>query len=234
MRTLDQINKLKETFSAPYVVDDFITEADINQLESIFDTAHSKVYKSTGPVTLNLRMYHTHPVVANILRKIEQQIGPFDINAAFFFYTDYPHIIHNDDMMNLPEDTYKAVVVPLRLYGDSVTDQPHLCLFDQHYFHGPAKFFNGDKDLPTYYNKQIYDYGDVAGITNSEISEDMYGQYFTHLKREWLQGLSVQTVLPWVPGKCIIFDSVQLHCSSDFRKQNIKAKLAISIFTRKV
>lgn len=233
MRTLEQINKIKQTFSDPYVVSDFITETEIGQLENIFNVAHSKVYKNTGPITLDLRMYLNHPVVADILSKIEKQIGQFEINSAFFFQTDYPHIIHNDDMFELPDSTYKAVVIPLRLYGEP-TQYPDLCFFDQCYFHGPSKFFNGDAGLPTYYNRQVYEYTDVDGVVEGAIGDDEYEKHFTHLKRRWLNGLSVHSALPWIPGKCIIFDSVRLHCSSDFRKLNIKSKLAISIFTRRV
>ena len=163
-------------------------------------------------------------------------IGNFEITAGFFFSTDYPHIIHNDDLFQLPDTVYKAITIPLRLDTDTtITGTSHLCFFDQSYFHGPSKFFKGDSDIPTYYNKQIYDYSQVDGLLDHNgIDEECYQKYFTHLKHKWLEGLSLHSVLPWTPGSCIIFDSVRLHCSSDFRKMNIKSKLGISIFTKRI
>jgi hypothetical protein len=108
---------------------------------------------------------------------------------------------------------------------------PKLCFFDQFYFHGPSKFFNGDESIPTYYNKQVYDYQDVSGLVNGVFSDN--NNYFTHLKPQWLEGLSLHSSLDWIPGHALIFDSVRLHCASDFRNLGIKSKLGISIFTKK-
>jgi hypothetical protein len=38
--------------------------------------------------------------------------------------------------------------------------------------------------------------------------------------------------LKWKPTDALVFDSVRLHCASDFRKLNIQSKLGISIFTK--
>jgi hypothetical protein len=56
----------------------------------------------------------------------------------------------------------------------------------------------------------------------------------THLKPQWLEGLSLHSTLDWVPGNIMIFDSLRLHCASDFRKLGIRSKTAISIFTKKI
>jgi hypothetical protein len=109
---------------------------------------------------------------------------------------------------------------------------PKLCFFDQFYFHGPSKFFNGDTTIPTYYNKQVYDYKDINGLVSTPFVDN--DNYFTHLKLQWLEGLSLHSALDWVPGNAIVFDSVRLHCASDFRKLGIKSKLGISIFTKKL
>ena len=102
--------------------------------------------------------------------------------------------------------------------------------FDQFYFHGPAKFFNGDTNVATYYNKQVYEYSDVDGLVDVQFVDA--DKLFTHLKPSWLKGLSLHSTLEWRPGNALIFDSVRLHCASDFRRLNIQSKLAISIFTR--
>lgn len=242
MRTTEQIDKIKKTFSDPYIVHDFITPDDVAHLIKLFDEDNtngnidpnqSKVYKNTGPVTLDIHKYLNDPVVDGIIKQLKLAIGNFEITAGFFFFTNYPHIIHNDDLFQLPDTIYKGITIPLRLDAENIVDYSNLCFFDQHYFHGPSKFFKGSKDIPTYYNKQVYDYSNVDGLLEyNPIDDELYQKYFTHLKREWLEGLSLHSVLPWKPGSCIIFDSLQLHCASDFRKHNIKSKLGISIFTK--
>jgi len=231
MRNKDSINKIKARISDPYAIENFLSKEDVDHLISLYseeqdNTNSPVVYKNTGPVTLDLKNYITDLVITKILEKLKLAIGSFEITAAFFFYTETPHIIHNDDTFELP-DVYKAITIPLHIDGTAI---PKLCFFDQFYFQGPAKFFNSGKDIPTYYNKQVYDYTDVDNIIDQPFIDKH--QYFTHLKPHWLQGLSLHSAIDWIPTQAIIFDSVRLHCASDFTQQGIKSKLGISIFTK--
>lgn len=234
MRSKEQIELISKNFSSPRAVENFLAPAEVQELISIYKSSNSSaplVYKNTGPVTLNINEYLNRPIFKSIWSRIEQEIGPFEMTAGFFFWTNYPHIIHNDDTFELPDNVYKGINLPLEFEGTSQI-YPKLCFFDQYYFHGPAKFFNGSKDIPTYYNKQVYEYTDVSGIVKEPFVNN--DKLFTHLNPKWLEGLSLQTSLDWVPGNALIFDSVQLHCASDFRQLGIKSKLGISIFTKKL
>lgn len=234
MRTLSQIREIKKNISDPYQVSNVLSELEINHLLDIFEGAEEKnaplVYKNTGPVTLDIKLYLDDTVVKSILNKIETLIGSYDITAGFFFKTNYPHIIHNDDTYELPDSVYKAITIPLKLEGTNIRDFPKLCFFDQFYFQGPAKFFKDEKHIDTFYNKQVYDYSEIENIdnTNSVIDKTL----FSHLKPKWLEGLSLHSTIDWIPGNMIIFDSVRLHCASDFRNLGIVSKTAISIFTK--
>jgi hypothetical protein len=233
MRTITQINNIKKQISDPYEVKNFLTNDQIIHLINLFETNLKKlnspvVYKNTGPVTLDLKPLLEDSIINKILRDLTDIIGIYEITAAFFFSTDYPHIIHNDDTFELPDNVYKGITIPLKIYGSE--NIPKLCFFDQFYFHGPAKFFKGSSNLPTYYNKQIYDYKDVEGLVDTSIQDTE--NLFTHLNRQWLEGLSVNSTLSWTPTSALIFDSVRLHCASDFRQQGISRKLGISIFTK--
>ena len=230
MRTVDQIKNIRKNISDPYSVSGFISLDDINHLIAIFENDTNKIKKNTGPVTVNLSPYFGNPIIKKIINQLKTNIGDFEITSSFFFETDYPHVIHNDDTFELPDTVYKAITLPLEL------DQfngvyPKLCFFDQFYFHGPAKFFNGSKDIPTYYNKQVYEYSNVCGVTAQTFVGD--NKLFTHLNSKWLDGLSLNSTLDWIPGNALIFDSVRLHCASDFRKLGVTSKLGISIFTKK-
>jgi hypothetical protein len=240
MRTIEQIEKIKFRIDDPKTLNNFLTQKEIIHLTMIFDTAENlnspykgKIKKNTGPVTLELTQFSSDSVVKSIFEKIENVIGPYDVVSAFFFKTDYPHVIHNDDSFELPENVYKAITLPLEIYGENIKGFPSLCFFEQFYFHGPSKFFKSEEYIPTYYNKQIYDYKDIENLTDSPFDEELYKKYFTHVKKQWLEGLTFYSAIDWIPGAAIIFDSVRLHCASDFRKQNIREKLAISIFTKK-
>lgn len=234
MRTSEDINLIKSRISDPYCINDFITLDQVNYLINLFESQKSEpntVYKNTGPITLDIKDYLEDAVISNIIGKLKKELGQFDITAGFFFYTNYPHIIHNDDTYQLPVGVYKGITIPLKIYGSD--NVPDLCFFDQFYFHGPAKFFNKDTDIPTFYNKQIYDYTAVDGISDKIIiDESTRNKYFTHLKLQWLKGLTLWGTLKWKPTSALIFDSIRLHCASDFRQQGITHKLGISIFTR--
>jgi hypothetical protein len=232
MRTPEQISQIKTTVQDPYEIKNILTVEEVNCLIEIFKNqpTDNKIYKNTGPVTLDLKSNINNPIIIKILALIENSIGPFEITAAFFFQTSFPHIIHNDDSFELPDNVYKAITLPLSMEGFS-GEYPKLCFFDQFYFHGPSKFFNGNDLIPTYYNKQVYDYQDVSGFVDIPFADNY--DYFTHLKPQWLEGLSLHSALDWIPGNALVFDSTRLHCASDFRALGIRSKLGISIFTKR-
>lgn len=232
MRTSIQIEKIKSDIIQPYAVDNFLTEHEVQHLVQLFesrDLEPAKVYKNKGPTTLDILEVMDDVVIQNVLAKISSEIGPFELTAGLFFYTNYPHIIHNDDTFELPDSVYRAITIPLKLYGNG-NEYPKLCMFDQFYFHGPAKFFNGETYIESFFNKCVYDYKDVDGIVDKPIDPSIS---LTHLKPEWLNGLSIHSTLEWKPTNAIIFDSVRLHCASDFRSLGYEFKLGLSVFTKR-
>lgn len=233
MRTVEQIQQIKNRIIEPYVVENFVSKSEVLELVSIFENdSDNKIHKNTGPITLNIGKYQQHlDIFPKIFSRLEKEIGPHEIYTGFFFTTHAPHIIHNDDQFELPPNIYRGITIPLTMDDDIERDEyPKLCMFDQFYFHGPAKFFNGSANIPTYYNKQVYEYSDVDGLTDKPFNGP---DYFTHLKPSWLEGLSFHSALEWKPTNALIFDSTRLHCASDFRKLGIKRKLGLSIFTLK-
>jgi hypothetical protein len=232
MRTPEQINHIQKTISDPYLVADMISHDDLIHLINIFKNDPNKIKKNTGPITLNLAPHFDDLVVKKIIDRLKIYIGDFEITASFFFETDYPHVIHNDDTFELPDSVYKAITLPLELDNFNGV-YPKLCFFDQFYFHGPAKFFQKEIDIPTYYNQCIYDYKNVdRWVKDAYFDDTVRRMYLQHLKPKWLTGLTFWGALDWKPGNAIIFDSTRLHCASDFRPLNITKKIGISIFTK--
>jgi hypothetical protein len=229
MRSAEDKELLVSRFTDVIYADNFLRAEEISDLIDLYNRSNNKIYKNTGPVTCDSIMHD--PMLAVIAQRLRPFIGDFKIYSAAFFDVKFPHIIHNDDEKSFPR-TYKAITLPLKLeYAEENTELPKLCVFDQYYLEGPAKFFNGDKNIPTYYNTQVYEYSAVQNKSATAISLDIVSKYMTHIKPKWLTGLSINSIHEWRPGSAIIFDAVKLHCASDFRRLGITSKLGISIFT---
>jgi hypothetical protein len=229
MRSAEDKKFLTSRFTDTIYVQEFLRPEEISYLIDLFNNSNDKIYKNTGPVTSSSIMEDS--ILESIAQRLRPLIGDFKIYSAAFFDVKTPHIIHNDDLKSLPM-TYKAITLPLKLeYSKEQTELPGLCIFDQYYLEGPGKFFNGDVDIPTFYNQQIYEYSDVQNKSATGISRVDILKYLTHLKPMWLKGLSINSIYTWKPGSAIIFDALKLHSATDFRKLGITSKLGISIFT---
>lgn len=228
MRSLDQINLIKQEQSPPTQVLNLIDNNKINFLLDYYHNSNDVVEKNTGPKVLKVEP--GYGIIDDIIEDLKPIIGDFKVRTAHFFDVSKPHIIHNDDHKSLPQ-SYKAITLPLYIKGE---DTPHLVFFDQYYYHGPVKCVkNSNKKMPVYYNDLLNDYTDIENLNTRGIPEDIRTNMLTHLKKDWLDGFSVHSYFPWMLGSGIIFDSLQLHCASDFTAKNITQKIGLSIFTVK-
>jgi len=227
-RTQEDKDFILERLEETYYIENFIDKKDIEELCNMFYNKSNKVHKNTGPITAAIKDYNI-----DVLKKIENKIYKLypdsEIYHGMFFYVERPHIIHNDDNREKWPKIYKAFNIPLEYEGE---EEPHLCFFDQVYLEGPSKFFKGEQDVETHYNTIVNDYKDVLGKTDEPFDSIMKEKYLTHLKDQWLEGLSFNSAHNWTPGNAIVFDCCRLHCASDFTKIGVKNKLGISIFTK--
>ena len=230
MRTQEQITAIKNTQSDPKQHWDILNYGNIVDLLIHYNDSSKKVeQKSTGPKVLYVK--EGEGVIDNILDKLRQTYGDFEVRSAHYFDVTKPHIIHNDDDFDYPQ-CYKAFVIPLLVEG-ATCDKAKFFVFDQSYYGGPAKFVNGEDvtGKPVHYNTFLTDYTDVQDQASCGLN-DFELQYLTHLKSKWLESLSVNKYFDWRIGSIISFDSLNLHCSSDFNKAGITRKIGLSIFTK--
>jgi len=226
MRTKEQIAKLRETHSRPVQAWNLISDDKVKFLLSHYYNSDEVIEKNTGPKTLNVK--HGQGVIDDIVESLKNIIGDFKVRSAQIFDVTTPHVLHNDDDSDYP-DTYKAITIPLHIEGNGI---PKLVFFDQYYYHGPVKLFNGRrKDPRVYYNKPLTEYTNVDNLSETDIPQNLKSELLSHLKDEWLKGLSIQSYFPWTIGSGIIFDSLQIHCASNFLDQGVKRKIGLSIFT---
>ncbi len=236
MRTNEQIKKIKETQSDPVQYINFVKQDNVRKIVEYYENNKDKAeVKTTGPTCLYIK--EGDGVIDNIVRKLRDIYGNFKIRNAQIFDVSSPHVIHIDDGKDLPQ-AYKAFTLPLKVEWSEHAEYRNMALaklifFDQHYYGGPVKFFNGetvDENTKVHYNMPLTNYKEVEGTNDVGIREEVQN-YLTHLRPHWLEGLSVQCYFPWVGGSCIAFDSLQLHSASDFNKLGITRKLGVSIFT---
>jgi len=226
MRTDKQIEKIKKYESAPVQLLNVINEEKIKSLIN-FHNQNDKVEKNTGPIISYVQ--EGEGIIDDILELLRLHYGNFKVRVAHFFDVTKPHIIHNDDDFEYP-NSYKAFTIPLEVRAK--TNKAKLVFFDQYYYDGPSKFVNKTdvSKLPKYYNEFITSYERVFYKDNIEINKE-HKKLLSHLRDEWLEGLTVQKYFPWTVGSIIAFDSLQLHCASNFLDTGAISKLGLSIFT---
>jgi len=225
MRTQEQIDIIKRYERPPAIHSSVVSDEKIKLLLDYYYNSDNIIEKNTGPKVLFVK--EGEGIIDDVIEYLQSIYGPFSVRTAHYFDVTRPHIIHNDDDKSLPT-SYRAFTIPL--WADGNDEDIGLVMYDQFYYHGPAKFINGEmQDSPTYYNDFVRDYKDVSYTTNGVVQHPE----LTHLRKHWLQGLSVNTVLPWRIGNILSFESLRLHSSTDFVSKGIPRKIGLSIFTVK-
>lgn len=234
MRTLEQELELASFFSPTVLLERILTDDDIRELISIYDNSPNKIYKNTGPVTLDLTAEMlTHAAIRKIFAAVKDAVGEFQFMSGFFFEVTSPHIIHNDDSFMYPR-TFKGMTIPLRIEREYESESyPKLCFFEQYYLGGPSKFMKGSKNVPSYYNQILYEYDGVKNLVDTPFPDEIRSELMPHIRPANFEGLSFKESYDSIPGNVLVFDAVRLHAASDFRKVGITKKLGISIFTTK-
>lgn len=234
MRSEDEKSRIIARFSEAKLYEQILTDSDIQELVTYYRNTREKIHKNTGPVTVNIDIAF---ILNSPLRKIWDAVNDdfhgVEFLSGFFFEVSKPHIIHNDDSFELP-DIYKGITVPLEIVReDGSCGYPKLCFFDQVYLDGPSKFMKGSENVPSFYNQILYDYQGVIGMVDEPFPESIRERLMPHIRPSNFQGLSFKEEFDSIPGNSLVFDAVRLHAASDFRKNKIKSKLGISIFTTK-
>lgn len=229
MRTPAQIDLLKKSHSPSEQLLNMLDDTKINFLLDYYHSC-TKIEKNTGPKVVYVN--EGENIIDDVLELLRIKFGDFKVRSAHYFEVDTPHILHIDDDFRLP-NSYKAFTIPLWVDCNDC-NKIKLIMFDQYYYGGPVKFFKGETSIDqTYYNVPLYDYSDVENLSTTKLPNAIKHALLSHIKNEWLDGLSINDYFPWTIGSIIAFDSLRIHCSSDFRKAGINKKIGLSIFTEK-
>ena len=227
MRTKEQIELIKSTQSDPVQL---INVLDSKKIDLLLNYYHNqkKIEKNTGPKVVYVD--EGVDIIDDILLFLREHFGNFKLRSAHFFEVETPHVLHIDDDFDFP-NTYKAFTIPLWVDGNDC-NKIKLIMFDQYYYGGPVKFFKGESNISkTYYNIPLNDYTEVENKSSKGITNSIKRKFLSHIKNNWLEELSISNYFPWTIGSIIAFDSLRIHCSSDFRNVGINKKIGLSIFT---
>jgi hypothetical protein len=223
-----EINRFEKNNSDPKQILDFITKDENNSLIEYFNT-QEKIHKNTGPIVANIDT--NNDVFDNIFTRLKAVLGEVTVMSAIVFETPWAHVIHND-VDNNYKTPYKAITIPLKLWGDIKDEDIKLMMFDQYYYHAGKKFMNGGTQTKNFYKHgPLLEYTNVSYTNDKGIAKEVKEKYLTHLQPNWLEGLSIHSYFPWKINSAIIFDVARLHSSSDFNALGVERKMAMSIFT---
>ena len=85
-----------------------------------------------------------------------------------------------------------------------------------------------DYNTLTCYNKD----GSVREIDwNKPIDDEIYKKYFTHFKKQWLDGFELEDVYQWNRGSLIVFDRSQAHSGINFMANQVTIKCGLTLMT---
>lgn len=227
-------NKQISLMGDPLCIDNFLSLSEIEALKEIEKSKPSSLREgrptaAETEVTFDAWTFKEKELLEMKLKKL---IGPFEVWGGNYFSTSLPYAPHVDTGTDIPEANYKNIVIPMETFPKN--KETYLVLFKQRYFGNNTGFYASGESYSREYtaNGELFEYSRVLGYDPSlQIEEHLLQSHLAHLNPKNLVGLSVSHVLPWNVGSCIIFDSAQIHCSSDFRKQGISRKSALSLFT---
>lgn len=230
MRTQEELERIKQNIKPSGQIEDFITSDERNNLLLYYNRKASNIVrKPTGPKTYNLENYND---LDWLLDRLKASFGEFKPWSIQFFDTAVPHMIHNDDHPDNP-NSYKTFLFPLSYNPWYPTTELEFFVFEQFYFQGEAKFIKNDPGkFPIYKNKMLTEYTDVENLATDPIDNDTANK-LTHLKKSWLEGLSVDKIFKWRFNSVIHFHPCQLHAAGNFLKHNVNRKIGLSIFTER-
>ena len=221
---------IKESSTKVQVIENFLDSEEIIRLLEIH---------SSQPVT-RTKTYNTETnldvewsEIIEIKNRLSNYIGNFKIDMGHFFDSFEPYWTHVDTGMDMSKSIYKAILLPL--YREPA-GQCNIVFFKQKYFGSSVSFVKGAPAQPhtLSYNGMLEDYSEIEGLKKGfKISPEVYETYLNHMPYSTLEGLEVDTIVPWTPGSAIVFDRSQLHASGNFKLQGIHTKIGISIFTER-
>ncbi len=226
-----------QLMSDPLCIENFLSKDEVRLLLDI-ERGKPDHYRSIrqaphGNTVVTFNPWE-NPEQTIIKDRLENIIGKFEVWGGNYFSTTVAYLPHVDTGENFQYANFKNIVIPLEI--EPLGQTTHLILFKQRYFGNSTGFFASGvgADRKVTCNENLYDYSRVMFLDREHrIDPEILNTHLRHVGPKNLEGLSISHMLPWAVGSCLIFDSAQIHCSSEFTRNGTRRKSALSIFTYK-
>jgi hypothetical protein len=208
---------------------------DVSTLIPYFDNADDVWIKETGPKTVSLENFLKSDRWPELKEFVSDTLrSDFVVVGGNFFMTNKPYIIHTDGKFQsvLENENFYNVVIPLKIQPEDSKTQ--LIIFEQTYYGVPTKFVFGDKTEDFIITSYPYKNNHDEVLNLNQASDLVDEKHLGHLRKNWLEGMSIKLMLDWNIGEALFFPSEHLHCSSCFKFSGVKNKLGLSLFIRKI
>ena len=235
-RSESNIKKITELFSSHQVIDNFLTEKEIEFFLTFRKTLPKQSFLDHNRKTFDLSLTNHNQIPDFFHLRLGQFIKNYKMRLAYFMDRESPFQLHCDSGNNPEEIPYKNLILSLDCDGN----QGKLVLFKQY---GLRSLFFVDKDNPNIYFQDIkkaehgpvfdrtcenYQFIRNLNFSSKSVSGD---NIFHHIKPAHLDGFEIDAIIEHKFNRLIIFDACQFHCSADSYPENYGVSRRFTTFT---
>ena len=167
-----------------------------------------------------------------------------------FFMTATPYNLHIDTgnpalLKNENMIPGRQFIIPLWICHTNKTEAEPECgtaIFKNRFLMYGTNFAKGDARYDTNVFYTVRDYSALECYDrhgnlrtdvdwNKPIGDDIHKKYFSHYKKEWLDGFEIEGVYNWKRGGIIAFDRCQAHSGINFLKNGVTLKCGLALMT---
>lgn len=216
-----------------------LSDSDLIKLKEVFDTDQNIVKRDTQAFCRSISKvdYIFESVINSVLGN-----NTWEVAGGHFFQSGFPYGLHSDGAISDPigKNTWQTFVFPMDVELIDETKpmgELFVLITDQTWRGQSASFRRGQRNIESIkmeshakHNIEIVTDYSVLGNHKTGYLDFKFKQY-TELGDETVRGLTVEHIVPWIPGVPLTFPRSRVHCSSSFTRSNVKSKRALSIFT---
>lgn len=234
-----------------YSVDNVFTEEELIWLEDLMHREHrTRRVKHNGTLHFNVDNKRIQDKFFSKLKEVIPELTNDTLWEGNFLITATPYNLHIDtgnpntlkDSNSIPG---KQFIIPLWVCHTNKEEEHPMCgtaIFKNRFLMYGTNFA---KNSPQYETNVFYTISDYQGMpcyhrdgtvwdvdwNKRTIDDETYKKYFSHYKREWLDGFELEAVYNWRRGGIIVFDRCQAHSGINFQKNGVTMKSGLSMMT---
>jgi hypothetical protein len=244
----------KKTWGESYVIKDCLSHDDLEWLTDLmYRRHHKRRVRECGTLhywvdneTIQLKFYD----------KLKEHIPELDANSPWegnYVITSTPYNLHIDTgradwVMQKECIPGKQLVIPLfachinkEFKGTDKIPPCGIATFKNRFIRYGTNFSKTSEKYETDVFDTVCNYNTLECFNidgskwevdwNKPFDSKLREKYFTHYKKEWLDGFELENIFNYNRGDVVVFDRSQAHSGIDFMKHQITMKGMLSLMT---